>query len=228
MIDKKIIHILEDLFNMSTGYVMDFSNNTFEIFIYDSIKVNIYKDYNYLEYESKANKLRKIFRIEPIEKQLKLCDDLIDYYEDLKMKKNTLTEYDSKKIKQVREYINMNKKGNIYISDELNEKIRKISTRNAYFQEMPIDEKLELIVNLIENILKENENFIKLEYEENSCGFLNDEIIKNFRKKLQCFRHSKNESINERKTFTKIQKEFMLDFGITICKFIYNLKNNIT
>ena len=36
--------VLEELFGMSTGYVMDFSNNTFERFIGDAINIDIYND----------------------------------------------------------------------------------------------------------------------------------------------------------------------------------------
>ena len=51
---------IEELFDMSTGYVLDFSNNTFERFVFESIGIDIYVDQGYEEYTSKANKLRQI------------------------------------------------------------------------------------------------------------------------------------------------------------------------
>lgn len=47
----------EDLFNMSTGYVLDFTNRTFQEFVYEKINVNVYTKYQGL---SKAKILRKI------------------------------------------------------------------------------------------------------------------------------------------------------------------------
>lgn len=47
----------EKMFNMSGGYVLDFSNATFQRFVYDSLKIDIYKEYTGL---SKAKILRAI------------------------------------------------------------------------------------------------------------------------------------------------------------------------
>lgn len=55
---------LEELFNMGTGYVIDFSNSSFQRFIEDVVRINIYEDPGYEEYSSKANKLRQILNQE--------------------------------------------------------------------------------------------------------------------------------------------------------------------
>jgi len=56
--------ILEDLFQMSSGYVLDFSNASFEQFVMDSIGINIYQSPGYEEYVSKAKKLRQLWNTE--------------------------------------------------------------------------------------------------------------------------------------------------------------------
>ena len=40
---------------MKTGYVIDFTNNTFQTFIKESIEIDIYCDKGYEEHLSKAN-----------------------------------------------------------------------------------------------------------------------------------------------------------------------------
>lgn len=42
----------EKLFEMSGGYVLNFSNSSFQRFVYDVLSIDIYKNYNGL---SKAN-----------------------------------------------------------------------------------------------------------------------------------------------------------------------------
>ena len=83
----------------------------------------------------------------------------------------------------------------------------EISTRNARFENMTIDEKIKEIANLIENLL-----------------YVDDEIIKKYRKQIQCFRHSSNNALEERKQFSDEEKEFIIDYGITIIKLIYSFK----
>ena len=117
------------------------------------------------------------------------------------------------------------KKSPNYLPDDINEAIKYISTRNAIFQEMTQDEQLKEICNCIEYFLKEKTGFSKLDY-SNSCGFLNDDIVKNFRKTLECFRHASKDSIKERESYTIEQKEFMVEFGILILNCINNEKNN--
>ena len=81
------------------------------------------------------------------------------------------------------------KECNIEVTDSLDQKFIEISTRQALFNNMYIDEKLAEIANLIENLLKQNGKFIELEYEKVCCGFVNDSDVKEYRKKMQCFRH---------------------------------------
>lgn len=72
----------EELFEMSGGYVLDFTNSTFQDFIADTVSLNIYSDRGYEEYCSKANKLRQIWNQESDLIVGKLMSELLDYYND--------------------------------------------------------------------------------------------------------------------------------------------------
>lgn len=74
------------------------------------------------------------------------------------------------------------------------------------FESMESDEKLQTICNAIENTLKVNGKFITLDYSSYSLCYVTDEIVKNFRKRTQCFRYADKQSIKERETFTAIEK----------------------
>lgn len=72
---------------MSGGYVLNFTNNTFDQFIYESIGINV-RDDNYIQNveenmngSSKAKILRYIWNNEPENLTIKLLKDLIKYYE---------------------------------------------------------------------------------------------------------------------------------------------------
>jgi hypothetical protein len=71
---------LEKLLEMSGGYVLDFSNRTFQEFIQDNCNVDIYNaKYDY-ESGSKANRLRAFWSREPNHIVGKLLSDLLDYW----------------------------------------------------------------------------------------------------------------------------------------------------
>lgn len=54
----------ERLFGMATGYVLDFSNGTFQDFVLDSIGRNIFEE-KYRIGSAKANCLRGFWKTEP-------------------------------------------------------------------------------------------------------------------------------------------------------------------
>lgn len=93
---------MEELFGMSSGYVIDFSNNSFSRFVGDTINIDIYADPGYEEYSSKANKLRQIWENEPDSVVGILIEALLSYYEDYKLCKGDLSDYDKKKIGDMR------------------------------------------------------------------------------------------------------------------------------
>lgn len=224
-IDYNITQILEQLFEMNTGYVMDFSNRTFERFVYGNIWLRIYSDPWYEEPCSKAKKLRQIIKNENNEKVYKLINSLIDYYENMKLKSNKLTDYDNKLIGKVRLYLKNNAVKNSSISEDLNKKIQLVSIRNEKFEEMPKDEKLKTVVDLIEYFLKEDWKFKSLDFEQFSRWFISEDSIKQFRKLLQCFRHSSKESLIERNTFSEEEKNFFIEYWVAICIILNSLEN---
>ena len=94
--------ILEDLFDMTSGYVLDFSNWTFAQFIGEVINVDIYGGIGYEDYSSKANKLRQIWKNEPDNMVGTLTEELLNYCEDHYLRKNELTDLLKKKIDEMR------------------------------------------------------------------------------------------------------------------------------
>lgn len=72
------------------------------------------------------------------------------------------------------------------MSDDINKILKDISTRSANFREMELDEKLEVICNSIEYLLKPKNgaNFMNIDYSD-SCDYLSDDIVKKFRNKLE-------------------------------------------
>lgn len=111
----------------------------------------------------------------------------------------------------------------IGLDEDIEAKFKRISTRDTGFQAMSRDEKLAEIVNLIENLLKKNGNYQKLDYASLCDDYISDDIIKGYKKKLQCFRHSAEQSIEERNSFSNEQKDFLIDFGLVIVKAIHML-----
>jgi hypothetical protein len=72
----------EKLLRMSSGYVLDFSNRTFDEFVVDSVGMNIYDG----KYEngsgSKANRLRAFWTLEPDHLVAKLLGDLLQFVKE--------------------------------------------------------------------------------------------------------------------------------------------------
>lgn len=81
------IEIMETLFDMRTGYVLDYSNSTFASAVFYATGVNIFDDKKYPGV-SKANRLRHFLQIESPYKIGKLLDALLTHYQTLKAKEN--------------------------------------------------------------------------------------------------------------------------------------------
>lgn len=76
---------LEKLLGMASGYVLDFSNRTFQEFVFDNVGVDIYDEkYNYGT-GSKANRLRAFWNSESGYLVAKLLDSLLDYWQTTKL-----------------------------------------------------------------------------------------------------------------------------------------------
>lgn len=79
--------VFEKLFNMQSGYVLNFSNRTFDQFIFESVGINV-RDEHYINNveqtmysSSKANILRYFWTNEEYNVVIKLLNDLVEYCE---------------------------------------------------------------------------------------------------------------------------------------------------
>lgn len=115
------------------------------------------------------------------------------------------------------------KSSSIEVDDSINQKFIEISNRQASFNSMCTDEKLAEIANLIENMLKKNGKFITPDYPTVCFEYISNDIVTSYRKKMHCFRHSTAEAIAERKSYSEDQKNFFVDYGLTIVKAIHSL-----
>jgi 23S rRNA pseudoU1915 N3-methylase RlmH len=75
--------ILEKLFGMEAGYVLNFSDRTFGEFMSEAVDSDIHCDRYAAEGTSKARKLRAFWKLEPDHLVGKLLLDLIDYGESI-------------------------------------------------------------------------------------------------------------------------------------------------
>lgn len=150
-------------------------------------------------------------------------------YGEIRNKLISLGEHDNGTVrfatrrKYVSEFTFEIKSTNIRINDTINKKFIEISTRQASFDSMSTDEKLAEIINLIENMLKKDGKYAELDYKIVCCEFITNDQIKKYKNAMQCFRHCTDESILERKKYTEKQKDFLIDYGLTIVKAIHAL-----
>ena len=115
------------------------------------------------------------------------------------------------------------KADHIELVSAIEKKFIDISNRHASFNNMSTDEKLAEIANLIENLLKKNGKFAALDYSAICFDYISNDTVTRYRKKMQCFRHSTEDAISERKSFSEEQKRFLVDYGLTIVKAIHSL-----
>jgi hypothetical protein len=72
---------LEDLFGMASGYVLDFTNRTFQEFVRENAGIDIYVDEYAFNGGSKANRLRAFWEREPDNVVGKVLAELIEYWD---------------------------------------------------------------------------------------------------------------------------------------------------
>lgn len=103
------------------------------------------------------------------------------------------------------------------VPDDLQIIIKKISLRDATWEQQTDDEKLRTIAEVIENLMKlSNGKFLSVD-ESNFYGLFTEEQLKNFRKQLQVFRHSHKQALEERESeFDESRKKFLIHLGIVI------------
>lgn len=115
------------------------------------------------------------------------------------------------------------KSDHVDIDDSINQKFVEISNRQASFNNMSTDEKLAEIANLIESLLKKKGKFLTPDYSTICFGYISNDIVTSYRKKMHCFRHATDDAIAERNNYSEEQKSFFVDYGLTIVKVIYSL-----
>jgi hypothetical protein len=76
-VEKKLF---EDLFGMASGYVLDFTNNTFSEFFRDTVSKNIYSDKYAFNGDSKAKRLRAFWEVEPDIIVGKVLSEMLDIW----------------------------------------------------------------------------------------------------------------------------------------------------
>ena len=104
-----------------------------------------------------------------------------------------------------------------YVPEDLQTIIRKISLRDATWEQQTDDEKLRTIAEVIENLMKLSNGKFLLVDESDFYGLFTQEQLKNFRKQLQVFRHSHKQAIEERESeFDESRKKFLIHLGIVI------------
>lgn len=103
------------------------------------------------------------------------------------------------------------------VPDDLQTIIKKISLRDATWEQQTNDEKLRTIAEAIEHLMKlSNGKFLSVD-ESYFYGLFTDEQLKNFRKQLQVFRHSHKKALEVRESeFDESRKKFLIHLGIVI------------
>jgi hypothetical protein len=118
---------LERLLDMGGGYVLDFSNRTFQEFVTDTIGRNIYDSKYDGHGSSKANRLRGFWEAEPNYLVGKLMSALIDHQKEVEDENQTSGNFYAKK-----------KPEELQQAAALREECRKIVTR--LLQDQPVAE----------------------------------------------------------------------------------------
>lgn len=104
----------------------------------------------------------------------------------------------------------------IDVPKDVQDIVRSISVRDSDWESQTDDEKLRMIADLIENLLKQdNGKFISLS-DDDFYGFFSNDLLKELRKQLQIFRHSNNYSIESRKKFNEEKKQFLIHLGVVL------------
>lgn len=108
------------------------------------------------------------------------------------------------------------------LPDDIEDKIRLISTRGAEFDAMPVNEKLQNLNNLIENLLKKNGKYLKLNHDDIFFGFISEDDVKRYRKCTQPFRHASEDTLSERGSIAEDEKKLLAELGVFIAVHLHN------
>lgn len=110
-----------------------------------------------------------------------------------------------------------NSTNDIPLNNEINKAIAIIKSGTNEFYKLNIDERLGLLNNLIEYLLKKDGKFITVDTDRLFKDLISNDTILKFRKITQCFRHASKDTIKEREAYSEDQKEFLSNLGMSIC-----------
>ena len=124
-------------------------------------------------------------------------------------------------------FFEIDEKGKIVEVDsgKFNPLVDKINNGSQEFDNMENDEKLSMINQMIENILKKDKHYISIDEQMLFSGLITNENIKKYRTITNCFRHGSEEMLNERDKITLEQKIFLINYGLTICAVLLKEKS---
>ncbi|MCR3906682.1 MAG: hypothetical protein NUK62_06655 [Tenericutes bacterium] len=111
----------------------------------------------------------------------------------------------------------------IDVTSKIETLIKVISTRGAEFTAMSMDEKLQNIRDAYEHLVSLQGGYDSINYEELFMGYITEANLREYSRKLHCFRHGKLEALSERTSLTEEQKTYMINFGIVVINRINNL-----
>lgn len=212
---------LLNTFGISTKYPLKINGISVSRWKYLELLFNSITDYNAV--------LTYLFKIENFKNMLTDCDP-----EEIENEYMKLINEAFKQINKELFYSNMKiyKKGKKVSIVDLEKKGKPKKVMNDYYDEislnlnegyysLSLNEKLEALVNILENKLKVNNSFMNISNE-----YIKDDIIRSFRKNLQCYRHHTEKDISKRNSHTKPEKEYWIHLGETIIIQIRNYKIN--
>ncbi len=208
------------------GYTPSIASTTadFDSFVYRATGVSV----SNIEL-SKGKKLNKlltegiILSDEERKKFLLSISDKIEYYvpfDIFDMEKDNI-KY-KKLAKQIKDVLSNEHD----ITMSLDELFKKVSLTNSSFNNLSCKEKIREIIQVTENLLISNNSIIAKEMAKNNIWQMyseeiltNDYVIK-YRKKYQCFRHAKDETLSELNQFTDLELLIAIETGLYIIRVI--------
>lgn len=131
---------------------------------------------------------------------------------------------EDQKYNKVKEIIQSNISLDRPVTESIDELFRKVSLINKSFCDLSIKEKIREIIQVTENLLISNNRRILDEMYDKwgkySEEVLSDRKVHEFRKKYQCFRHAKDESLDEINKFSERELQFAIEHGLYIINII--------
>lgn len=108
-------------------------------------------------------------------------------------------------------------------SEQIINLIHIIESNSSAWQEISLDAKLAALNNVIEYCLKRGGEFVEIPNIVNIFDFVK---CREFRNKTHCMRHGSEAALFERKILSNSEKQFLIDYGISLVHLIRRNMNN--